>query len=381
MVLPAGQDHYAALTCEAGDYLMVNKLSIQNFRCFKSVEMENLKRVNILLGDSASGKTALLEAIKMGLDGLPSGVPWFFQVRNLILTFPSPPSQSQFESVFADFFYQSDTRNKIQFSMVDSEEKVARLLIYFDPARAVTTQPQPIGFQPSIAPHGSSVTIVPLAFDRTDFHGHTDVLLATVNAQGGLELQQGKNMGLTSGLVAGSQFGGPGEAAQWLSQLNIQKRGEQFVERFRTHFPVIHKLSSEMPVPGVPAIYADVDLQRMIPLTLVSAGASRILFMMLALAQFSGGVVLIDELENGVFYEQYPLVWDTLVDLSRTNNTQLFISSHSRECLEQAAPVISQFPDDFSLLKLRLENGESFVEQYNGSELGAALQKRGEIRH
>lgn len=369
-------------TYEAGDYLMISKLSIQNFRCFKSVKVENLKRINIIVGDSASGKTALLEAIKMGLDGLPSTIPWFFQIRNLLMALPTPPSQSQFESVFADFFHLSDIRNKIQISMEDSENRSAHLLIYFDPARAVTTQPQLIGFQPHVmALPGPSVTITPLAFDRTNFQNQNDILLATVNIQGVLQLQPGKNMGLVSGLVGAGQFGGPGEAALWLSQLSIQKQAENFIKRLRRHFPFIHKLTVEIPSPGQGSIYADVGIQRMIPLTLVSAGASRIFFMMLATAQFSRGVVLIDEVEDGVFYEQYPLLWKTLIDLAKSNQTQLFISSHSKECLVQAVPVIAQTPDDFFLLKLRLENCESFVECFGGEEFRAALEKEGEIRH
>ena len=61
----------ASLIHETGEYLMIDKLSIENFRCFKSVQLWDLKRVNIIVGENASGKTVLLEAIKVGLDGLP----------------------------------------------------------------------------------------------------------------------------------------------------------------------------------------------------------------------------------------------------------------------------------------------------------------------
>ena len=42
---------------------MITKLRISNFRCFKSLRLEGLRRLNLIIGLNASGKTALLEAL------------------------------------------------------------------------------------------------------------------------------------------------------------------------------------------------------------------------------------------------------------------------------------------------------------------------------
>ena len=39
---------------------MYTSLSIKNFRAFQSLEMEGLKRVNLLAGKNNSGKTSVL---------------------------------------------------------------------------------------------------------------------------------------------------------------------------------------------------------------------------------------------------------------------------------------------------------------------------------
>ena len=44
---------------------MLEQLKIENFRCFKYFELNHLGRVNLLVGENNSGKTSILEAIKM----------------------------------------------------------------------------------------------------------------------------------------------------------------------------------------------------------------------------------------------------------------------------------------------------------------------------
>ena len=44
---------------------MLEQLRIENFRCFKSFELEHLGRVNLLVGKNNSGKTSILEALKI----------------------------------------------------------------------------------------------------------------------------------------------------------------------------------------------------------------------------------------------------------------------------------------------------------------------------
>ena len=42
---------------------MINEVKIENFRGFASLELKDLKRVNLLVGENDSGKTSLLEAV------------------------------------------------------------------------------------------------------------------------------------------------------------------------------------------------------------------------------------------------------------------------------------------------------------------------------
>jgi hypothetical protein len=44
---------------------MINELTLENFRGFRSLELKGLKRVNLIVGHNNSGKTSLLEGLFM----------------------------------------------------------------------------------------------------------------------------------------------------------------------------------------------------------------------------------------------------------------------------------------------------------------------------
>ena len=361
---------------------MIESLRVENFRCFKLLELDRLRRVNIIVGKNASGKTVLLEAIKFGLDGTPNVIPWLNQMRNIFTFMPLNPTIEQFQAQFVDLFHDFDAKTPIVIQIQGSAHGSAVLRIYFDPERAVTAQPS-IGFQPTLSPILSPPpsTIIPLAFDRINFKGEKSIICATINPAGQLYLEPGKGMGLTSGFISNIYFGSPPENAAWLSQLSIEKRSEEVVKSIQRHFPFIRQVTSETPAPGIGTIYADIEnLPRKIPLSLLSGGISRLFALILSIIAYQKGVVLIDEIENGIFYEQYPLLWRTLIDLARHHDTQLFISTHSAECLKAAVPVVKENSSEFCLLRVNKKNAKSDVEKFFGPQLYAALEKGGEIR-
>lgn len=369
----------ATATEEVGGYRMIETLSVENFRSFKLLELKKLKRVNIIVGKNASGKTVLLEAIKLGLEALPGILPWLNSMRGMTFIMPPNSTAEQFKEQFMDFFHEFKAEVPICIRIEDSTKRTASLRVYFDPKMATTTQPG-IGFQ-TAASLSIPTTIVPLAFDRSDFEGKKSVLLATINPQGQLMLDPGRPMGISSGFFSNAYFGVPQENATWLSKLSVEKRSGEVIEAIQRHFSFIRGITSETTVQGLGTVYADLPhLPRKIPLSLVSGGISRLFTLMLAIVTFGDGVVLIDEVENGIFHRQYELIWKTLGDLAEHHNTQLFVSTHSQECLQSALPTIKERKDEFALLRVRRENGQSVIEAFSGAQLESALEKDGEVR-
>src|SRR2546427_5128021 len=55
-------------TAKLGKSSVLEKLKIENFRRFKTLEFTRLKRVNLIAGKNNTGKTGVLEALLMLLD-------------------------------------------------------------------------------------------------------------------------------------------------------------------------------------------------------------------------------------------------------------------------------------------------------------------------
>jgi hypothetical protein len=59
---------------------MINEIKISNYRCYKNLTIKDLGRINIIVGENGSGKTALLEALM-----LPGNLPRIAQCVDTFL--------------------------------------------------------------------------------------------------------------------------------------------------------------------------------------------------------------------------------------------------------------------------------------------------------
>jgi AAA15 family ATPase/GTPase len=56
---------------KATGYQMATGVDIKNFRSFDNVNLPSCRRINIIVGENGSGKTALLEAIFLATSNTP----------------------------------------------------------------------------------------------------------------------------------------------------------------------------------------------------------------------------------------------------------------------------------------------------------------------
>lgn len=45
--------------------MRLTKINLKNFRNFKNIKFENLKKVNVIIGNNGTGKTSIIESIYM----------------------------------------------------------------------------------------------------------------------------------------------------------------------------------------------------------------------------------------------------------------------------------------------------------------------------
>jgi AAA15 family ATPase/GTPase len=144
------------------------------------------------------------------------------------------------------------------------------------------------------------------------------------------------------------------------SQLREKGGTQELIAFLRTTFPFIENIEVLVPA-GTPALSAALSSGGVRQLQLLSSGIHKIISILLACASVTKGVILIDELENGIFYDKYELTWNILNKFSKQYNCQLFVTSHSVECLRALVPTIGDDVASFSLIRTERENGKCIV--------------------
>jgi len=138
---------------------------------------------------------------------------------------------------------------------------------------------------------------------------------------------------------------------------------------------------SPLPDGGPLALFVRIpSVPKKIPLASVSAGAARYLNILMALIVTEKGVVLIDEIENGLYWRKMPNVWERMRELCKERDVQLFCVTHSDECLKAAARIAEQYPDDFSIIRTVKTDKGTEVRQFDGKIFTDAMQEDVEIR-
>ncbi len=81
-----------------------------------------------------------------------------------------------------------------------------------------------------------------------------------------------------------------------------------------------------------------------------------------------------------VTYRMFDDVWKALLEFSRTYKCQMFVSTHSSECIEAAADLAQETPEDFSIMRTVLEKGQTKVRHFGGDKFVEAQEEHVDIR-
>ena len=95
---------------------MIRTIEISNFRCYKNVKLDNLARLNIIVGDNGSGKTALLEAIFLPLTTTTNIVQRYRGQRGWDGLLTGTRRRLE-DAMYGELFYKFDYHNPVQIQL------------------------------------------------------------------------------------------------------------------------------------------------------------------------------------------------------------------------------------------------------------------------
>ena len=155
------------------------------------------------------------------------------------------------------------------------------------------------------------------------------------------------------------------------------------VEALRIIDPAISAVSmvgGEGPRQTRTAIVRSENIPRPVPLRSFGDGLNRLLGITLSLVNAKGGILLIDEFENGMHYSVQLDVWRAIFRLSHSLGIQVFATSHSWDSVEAFQKAAAETPEEGVLIRLS-RKGEDIVPTIFGEdELAIATRDGIELR-
>jgi len=350
---------------------MIESVNIENFRCFRKLMVNGLRRINIIVGANASGKTVFLEAIFLASAASPEIALRLRSWRGLGEQIQLSRNRRDYESLWEDLFFRLDQKKTIRIALKGSPERNRSLLIHYETEGTVAL---PLGEQ-----RIDATTIVPIVFEWTRNSQAAFTSKPEVTEKG--FVVPGGDISFPSMFYSTVvKAATPKETATRYSDLSKQGREHLIVEALRRDYPYIENLSVEIGA-GIPMVHAKVrSIDAKIPVALVSQGLGQLLNYLLAIATSPHGVVLIDEIESGFYFDKLSDLWATLFHFSCSYNTQVFATTHSRECLRALHSVIRDNEREFCLLRAQREDGECTLRRIEGPDLRSAIEHEVEIR-
>jgi AAA15 family ATPase/GTPase len=117
-----------------------------------------------------------------------------------------------------------------------------------------------------------------------------------------------------------------------------------------------------------------------IPLHTLDDGANRLFGIALALALSKDGMLLVDEIENGIHYSVHADLWRLVFVTAARLNIQVFATTHSYDCIKAFAEAARESEEDGVLVRLARKGDRTLVGEFDERELEIAVEGEIEVR-
>ena len=368
---------------------MFSSFSIRNFRCFESLSIEDsLDRVNLIAGLNSIGKTALLEAIYL-LTGM-GNVETIVQISNYRgLSGNFLGELPQLTELFWDSLFHNldssinielegahcDGIHRVQVSL--NRKGAAQFLVNDGKAENDTA-----GLE-LLPVYGNFLS---LEHSMPDGSKIESAMFLEATRDGSPTVRVGSNPPIPpvqpfrGSYLGGNKSRGLQTAATKYTRIESEGEPSDLIESLRFIEPRLQRLRVGV-VAGAPMLRGDIGIDRMVPLSLLGDGLGSLTNVLLAIADAPGGVVLIDEIENGIHHSVLPQVWQSIGEAARRYNAQVFATTHSAECIEAAHEAFREDPEyAFRLHRLERIQDKTHVITYDQGTLAAAIRSNLEVR-
>jgi len=343
----------------------IKNIEIKNFKCFENFKAEGFGRVNLIGGKNNVGKTAFMEALELHIVSMDA-FSLAFSLYNLVRRRQLSNRRERYFEL--DFMYKDSSTMQLNINT----KKI--IVEYYDELPDYIEdisdeQNLHLKYEPSmklIVNNSEKVFSVNRIIDRpmmtrrpSDLKKEIKVnfISSTTTEEREIAILYGKLIDLNKENFL--------DASLKLFDKNIIALKQKATER-----DVVLKLlleNQELPV----------------LLSSLGEGINRYIAILCAIWASKDGFLFIDEIENGIHHSNYDKLWEIILKVSEDANCQLFISTHSLECMKSFNNAQKKLEDKdtyYFEMARNIKTDKIFMTQIDSEQLEYGLSHNERIR-
>lgn len=369
------------------DQLFLDSLEIHNFRGFQHLQIEKLGRVNLIVGRNNIGKSSLLDALELyARRGTPSLIWQILRTRTEYKENFSRTEENIDELLHAlkYLFYGrkevKDNSIPIHIGPINSLNETLSISVGWF-TKDIDAQEGLIRWQPlQLGEYLAADNPVPrfiVSFGQAFNTGYSLEARPrphTIFSERGLRCVSIGANGLSWN-----------QASLYWDKVTLTDLDDDILAALQIIAPGVIGLSFvgeiETPTGRIPLVRVK-DIDEPLPLGSLGNGMLRVLGITLALTNAKDGMLLVDEIENGIHYSAQQEVWQMIFALALKLNVQVFATTHSWDCIEgfQKAAIQNK-QEEGMLIRLSLKkNDEIKTTLFDDRRMEIAIRERIEVR-
>ena len=346
---------------------MIKSIRIKNYRGIKDLEIGNFKKYNFFIGDNGSKKTTILESIGIGLSLL--------NFEKILGSARNRKMKIKKENV-SSLFFNSDTNNTIKFILETTDNIKTETVISIDKTLSMFQDFSSSEINNDFSNYLYTIkkrikedklkTNIYVKENSQIIYKDSKMDKIPLSFQNFLE-KYNISIEISDNLKNSS------DTIFQIDRIIKNRKKEELLK----YLQIIDKDIKEIYINDEEIFVEKETLKEFIPISSIGDGmvlALDIITSLILIDDFR--VILIDEIERGIYYKNYRKLSEIIIELCKNNpNIQLFITTHSKEFLEVFnEALVETEKDNFSLFSLKNKKEKLDFVHYTSEELKDTLE-------
>ncbi|MDR1721185.1 MAG: AAA family ATPase [Endomicrobium sp.] len=358
--------------------MFLKSINIEKFRSFKNLEIEEFKKINLLVGKNGYGKTSLLEAIFLLIGGTNPTLTTLIQnIRGMFVN-----TNNDFRYLFNDFRIDDINNNNIKFKATTSDNKETRLHIRpnirmpeYTNLNNATDQNFVNNRDGKFAPKIIVKTSNELAGIHYEYFDSSDDKPFSID----YNIPTPTPISFRPRRIKGSYLNSATmpSALKSVGEFIISKSENELVS-------VLKEIDSD--ITGIKmgpdnTVYIDIEGKtESVPINIMGDGIINLISILASIRKIKNDILLIDEIESGLHFESLESLWKAVLKACQLYNVQIFATTHSYDCIRALSKIYNKDNETISLIRLDKRGDKHTAVTYTANELETAIENNMRIR-